>query len=435
MVAPDFGLVREGSTIRYDPRMSLETAAIIAIGSEMLGPTRLDTNSLKLTAALEDFGITVVRKSVIGDRRQDLVDEIRFSLGHADLLFVTGGLGPTKDDLTREALSEALDLSMEVDQQIIERLEARFAARGWKMPESNKRQANVFRGQTTLINERGTAPGFHIELEGKHIWVFPGVPMELEWMIATWLRPWLAAQIAGRARYRRVLKISGMTESKVEEELKPYYDAHRDEGPVTILASGGQIELHLAADGDEAASRAVLATREGELSAIFHEKIFGFDDDTLESVIGGLLTGRGETVATAESCTGGLLASRITDVPGSSSYFQGGVVCYTAQAKMFLVGVDPQLIQDYGEVSEQVAIELAKGARRRFGTTWGAGVTGIAGPGGGSEAKPVGTVHIAVAGPHGVEHRKLFWPMPRAMFKWFSAQAVLDLLRLSILRG
>ena len=415
--------------------MPLETAAIIAVGSEMLGPTRLDTNSLKLTAALEDYGITVVRKCIVGDRLRDLVDEVRVSLGRVDLLFITGGLGPTEDDLTREALAEALGLSMEIDQQIIERLEARFAARGWKMPEVNKRQANVFRGQTTLTNERGTAPGFHIESDGKHIWVFPGVPMELEWMIATWLRPWLEAQIGGRARYRRVLKISGMTESKVEEELKPYYEAHSDEEPVTILASGGQIELHIAADGSEAAARAVLAAREQELLDIFRDKVFGFDDDSLEIVIGRLLSGRSETMATAESCTGGLLASRITDVPGSSGYFLGGVVCYTGQAKMFLVGVDPQLIQDHGEVSEPVAIELARGARRRFGTTWGIGVTGIAGPGGGSEAKPVGTVHIAVAGPKGAEHRKLFWPMPRAMFKWFSAQAALDMLRLAILRS
>lgn len=415
--------------------MPLETAAIIAVGSEMLGPTRLDTNSLKLTAALEDYGITVVRKCIVGDRLRDLVDEVRVSLGRVDLLFITGGLGPTEDDLTREALAEALGLSMEIDGQIIERLEARFAARGWKMPEVNKRQANVFRGQTTLTNERGTAPGFHIERDGKHIWVFPGVPMELEWMIATWLRPWLETQIGGRARYRRVLKISGMTESKVEEELKPYYEAHRDEEPVTILASGGQIELHIAADGSEAAARAVLAAREQELLDIFRDKVFGFDDDSLEIVIGRLLSGRSETVATAESCTGGLLASRITDVPGSSGYFLGGVVCYTGQAKMFLVGVDPQLIQDHGEVSEPVAIELARGARRRFGTTWGIGVTGIAGPGGGSEAKPVGTVHIAVAGPKGAEHRKLFWPMPRAMFKWFSAQAALDMLRLAILRS
>jgi nicotinamide-nucleotide amidase len=414
--------------------MPPHTAAIIAVGSEMLGPSRLDTNSLKLTTALEDFGISVVRKSVVGDRLHDLVDEIRFSLSRADLLFVTGGLGPTEDDLTREALSEALGLSMETDQQIIERLEARFAARGWKMPEVNKRQANVFKGQTTLTNERGTAPGFHIECKGKHVWVFPGVPMELEWMIATYLRPWLESQIGGRSRYRRVLKISGMTESRVEQELKPYYNAHRDEEPVTILATGGQIELHLAADGDEASARAKLATREQELLEIFHDKIFGYDDDTLQAVVGRLLTERKETLSIAESCTGGLLSSRITDVPGSSAYFLGGAVCYTAQSKMYLAGVDPKLIQEHGEVSEPVAIELAKGIRRRFGTTYGIGVTGIAGPGGGTEGKPVGTVHIAVADPHRVEHRKLFWPMPRAMFKWFTTQSALDLMRLFIVR-
>lgn len=411
------------------------TAAILAIGSEMLGPSRLDTNSLKITAALEDFGIAVARKSIVGDRLHELVDEIRYSLSHADLLFITGGLGPTEDDLTREALSEALGLPMEVDQQIIERLQARFAARNLKMPEVNKRQANIFKGQTTLPNERGTAPGFHIVTKGKHIWVFPGVPMELEWMIATYLRPWLESEMGGRARYRRVLKIASMAESRVDEELKPYYDAHRGEDPVTILATGGHIELHLAADGDEASARADLAARETELQAIFRERIFGYDDDTLEGIVGRLLTERKESVSTAESCTGGLLASRITDVAGASTYFLGGAVVYTAQAKMFLAGVDPKLIQDHGEVSEPVAIDLAKGIRRRFGTTYGIGVTGIAGPGGGSEAKPVGTVHIAVANAHHVEHRKLYWPTTRAMFKWFTTQSALDLLRLFIVRG
>jgi nicotinamide-nucleotide amidase len=414
---------------------SPHTASIIAIGSEMLGPTRLDTNSLKLTTALEDFGIAVVRKSIVGDRLHDLVDEIRYSLSRAELLFITGGLGPTEDDLTREALSEALGLAMEVDQQIIDRLEARFAARNLKMPEVNKRQAKIFRGQTTLANERGTAPGFHIESKGKHIWVFPGVPMELEWMIATHLRPWLEGQPGGRSRYRRVLKIASMAESRVEEELKPYYTAHRDEEPVTILATGGHIELHLAVDGEEAAARAELTGREGELLAIFRERVFGYDDDTIEGVVGRLLTERHESVSVAESCTGGLLASRLTDVPGSSTYFLGGAIVYAAQAKMFLAGVDPKLIQDHGEVSEPVAIDLAKGIRRRFGTTYGIGVTGIAGPGGGTEAKPVGTVHIAVADAHRVEHRKLFWPTTRAMFKWFTTQSALDLLRLFIVRG
>ncbi len=409
-------------------------AAIIAIGSEMLGPSRLDTNSLKITAALEDFGVSVVRKSVVGDRLRDVVDEIRYSLAHADVLITTGGLGPTEDDLTREALADAFGLQMEIDVSIIERIEARFAARGWKMPEVNKRQANVFRGQTTLRNERGTAPGFHLRVDGKGIWVFPGVPHELEWMLETYLTPWLQQKFGDRARHRRVLKIAGLTESGVEEKLEPYYEAH-DHEPLTILASGAQIEIHLQAEGEETAAKAAIAAREKELLEIFGEKVYGFDGDTLEAVIGRMLIDRSATVSVAESCTGGLLSSRITDVPGSSNYFIGGAVCYTADAKMFLVGVDPALIQQFGEVSEQVVVDLAKGVRRRFHTTFGIGVTGVAGPGGGSEAKPVGTLHIAVADFNRYEHRKLFWPMTRSMFKWFATQSALDLLRLTMLRG
>ena len=411
----------------------LATATIIAIGSEMLGPTRVDTNSLKVTTAFESFGIGVVRKSVVGDTRGQLVDEIRYSLAHADILVTSGGLGPTEDDMTREALAEALGLTMEVDTGIVERLEKRFAARGWVMPEVNKRQANVFIGQTTLTNERGTAPGFHIEQDGKHVWVFPGVPHELEWMVAAYLAPWLASITGGQSRFRRVLKIAGMTESGVEERLKPYYAAHPE--PLTILATSGQTELHLAADGAESEALATIAAREGELRELFGDKIFGADDDTLEAVVGRLLTQRGETVATAESCTGGLLASRITDVPGSSAYFMGGAVCYTAAAKSDLVGVDPALIAEHGEVSEPVAIALARGARKRFNTTYGIGVTGIAGPGGGTETKPVGTVHIAVAGAEKHKHWKLFWPIERTLFKRITTQSALDLLRLFIVRG
>jgi len=408
------------------------SASIIAIGSEMLGPTRVDTNSLKVTAAFESFGIGVVRKSVVGDTQDQLVDEIRHSLAHSDILITSGGLGPTEDDMTREALAEALGLRMEVDVSIVDRLEKRFAARGWVMPEVNKRQANVFIGQTTLTNERGTAPGFHIEHDGKHVWVFPGVPHELEWMVTTYLRPWLASITGGQSRFRRVLKIAGMTESGVEERLKPYYAAHPE--PLTILATSGQTELHLAADGAESEALALIAAREAELRELFAHKIFGADDDTLEAVVGRMLTERGETVATAESCTGGLLASRITDVAGSSAYFMGGAVCYTAAAKTDLAFVDPELIAEHGEVSEPVAIALAQGARKRFGTTYGIGVTGIAGPGGGTDAKPVGTVHIAVAGASSYKHWKLLWPIERSLFKRITTQSALDLLRLFIVR-
>jgi nicotinamide-nucleotide amidase len=402
-------------------------AAIIAIGSEMLGPTRLDTNSLKITAALESFGVPLVRKSVVGDLLDGLVAEIRYAIARADLLVITGGLGPTEDDLTREALVEAFGLTMEIDQSIVHWIETRFAERGWKMPAVNRKQANVFAGQTTLRNQRGTAPGFHLEVDGKHVWVFPGVPHELEWMIATYLTPWLRSVGGGRERHRRVLKIAGMTESGVEEKLKPYYERHPGE-LVTILASGGQIEIHLGGD-----DRAVTAAREAELAELFGHRLFGFDDDTLESVVGRLLGARGETLSTAESCTGGLLGSRITDVPGSSAYYLGGTVCYTAAAKTDLAGVDPDLIREHGEVSEPVAVALARGARGRFGTTWGVGITGIAGPTGGTPEKPVGTVHIAVSGPHGDQHRKLLWPASRTMVKWYSTQAALDLLRRELL--
>jgi len=407
-------------------------ASIIAIGSEMLGPTRVDTNSLKITAALEDFGVGVMRKSVVGDTLRDLVEEIEFLISRGDILIITGGLGPTEDDLTREALAEAFGLAMEVDQSIIDRIASRFAARGWVMPEVNKRQANVFRGQTTLTNERGTAPGFHIETRGKHVWVFPGVPHELEWMLATYFVPWLRQISGGRARYRRVLKIAGITESGVEEKLKPYYDAHAGEVP-TILASQGHIEIHLQADGSESDARTLIASREREIAGIFGDRIFGYDDDTIESVIGALLKSRGETLAVAESCTGGLLGSRITDVSGSSSYFLGGAICYTGAAKIAMAGVDAELIREHGEVSEPVAIALAQGIRDRFGSTWGVGVTGIAGPTGGTPEKPVGTVHIAVAWPEGHKHRKFLWQGPRTIIKWFSTQFALDMLRRSIL--
>ena len=223
-----------------------------------------------------------------------------------------------------------------------------------------------------------------------------------------------------------------MTESGVEERLKPYYTAHPE--PLTILATSGQTELHLAADGSETDALALIAALEAELRELFGDKIFGADDDTLEGVVGRILTERGETVATAESCTGGLLASRITDVAGSSAYFLGGGVCYTAALKASIAGVDPALIREHGEVSEPVAVALARGIRQRCGATYGIGVTGIAGPSGGTPEKPVGTLHIAVAGPASHEHRKMFWPMTRNLVRWFATQWTLDLLRKTMLR-
>jgi nicotinamide-nucleotide amidase len=419
------------ATSNQQPRSG--SAAIIAVGSEMLGPTRVDTNSLDIVAALERYGMPLVRKSVVGDSLGDLVDEIRYSVTRAETLIITGGLGPTEDDLTREALAEAFGLTIEVDQSIIDWIEKRFAERGWTMPEVNKRQGNVFVGQTTLRNERGTAPAFHIETGGNHVWVFPGVPHELEWMLGKYFVPWLEQRSGGRARYRRVLKISGMTESGVEEKLKPYYERHPGE-LVTILASGGQIEIHLHADGTEDEARARIAAQEAEIAEIFSHRVYGFDDDSLESVVGALLAARGQTLATAESCTGGLLGSRITDIAGSSAYYLGGAVCYTAAAKTDMVGVDAALIAAHGEVSEEVATALARGARARFGSTWGVGITGIAGPGGGTPDKPVGTVCFSVKlGDGRTDTRRLLLPGNRFDIRDRSTTVAMHLLRRALI--
>jgi nicotinamide-nucleotide amidase len=409
-------------------------AAIIAIGSEMLGTTRVDTNSLKVTTALEQFGVALTRKAVVGDRLDDVVAEIEFAAAHADILVTSGGLGPTEDDLTRDALARAFGLEMDVDESIIAKLVERFRIRGVEMAEVNKRQANVFRGQRILYNDRGTAPGFHLQVRGKHVWVFPGVPHELEWMIETYLTPWLREISGGVSRHRRVLKVAGLNESTLEERLKPYYAAHPGE-LVTILASPAALEVHIVSDAAESDARGFLAAREDELRAILGPHVFGYDDDTLEGVVGRMLAERGETLATAESCTGGLLAQRITDVAGSSRYFIGGAVCYEARAKTDLASVPADLIAAHGEVSEEVAVALARGIRERFDTTYGIGITGIAGPGGGTPDKPVGLVHLAVASRDRIEHRRLFWPTTRQYVRWFSTQTALDLLRKMMMTG
>lgn len=403
-------------------------AAIIAVGSELLGTDRLDTNSLTIARTLERYGVELVRKSVAPDDRAAIAEEVRHSIRFADALFISGGLGPTEDDLTKEGVAEALGLKLERDDAIVEQLRARFAKRGYEMPETNIRQAMVFAGQTTIANPRGTAPGFHLEVDAKHVWIFPGVPYELEGMVSTEVADWLAATET-ESRFRRVLRVCGVPESTLDEMLQPFYRAHDGE-PVGIFAGKGELQIHLRATGESAAAHRYLDQMEREVRAIVGDRIYGREDETLESVIGGMLAARGETLATAESCTGGLLSARITEVSGSSKYFMGGVISYARDAKLFLLGVDPAMIDEHGEVSEEVARQMARGARRRFGTTYGIGVTGIAGPTGGTPDKPVGLVHVAVATPARVEHRRNVFPGHRDLVRQLSTLAALDMLRL-----
>ncbi|MGH9456934.1 MAG: competence/damage-inducible protein A [Thermoanaerobaculia bacterium] len=412
-------------------------AALIAIGTELLGHKYQDTNSLAIAQVLEKFGVVVCRKHVLPDDEEILIEEIREAVDRHDLVITTGGLGPTIDDLTKPAVARALGLELVFDEALLERIQAMFAERGMEMPETNRKQAFVFKGHQTIANTRGTAPAFHINFqrEGKpkHLFVFPGVPHELEAMIEGELQPWLKAS-QKPSIYTRVVRLVGLTESAVEEKLRPFYANHRPE-MITIVASRGEIQIHFRAIGaaDEAFPK--LNAMEQELRAIYGTRVFGLNEETLESVVGRLLASRGETVSTAESCTGGLLASRITDVSGSSAYFMGGAVAYSQQAKLFLIGVDPKLVQEHGEVSEEVAREMAMGVRRRFDTTYGMGITGIAGPTGGTAKKPVGTVHIAVASREKVLHRHYLFTGSRDLVKHYATQMALNGLRMMILES
>lgn len=409
-------------------------AVIFAIGTELLGHTYLDTNSLAITRSLERYGVTLCRKYVLPDDETIIAEELRDALSRHDIVITSGGLGPTMDDLTKKVISDVLAIPLREDDRILEHIRKLFSDRDMEMPEVNRKQALVFPGQRTLFNRGGTAPGFHLNVNWdnrpKHVWVLPGVPNELLAMVDGELDPWLRSASVSTI-HRRTVRVVGLTESAVEEKLLPFYDRHHDDA-ITVLASRGEIQVHLRADGAADDAYPKLIQMEKELRDIFGERVFGLDDETLEQVVGRQLASRGETVSTAESCTGGLLASRITDISGSSAYFLGGAVAYSGDAKLFLVGVDPKLIEEHGEVSEEVARDMASGVRRRFNTTWGIGITGIAGPTGGTAKKPVGTVHLAVADRHGSHHRKYLFVGSREMVKFYSTQMALDLLRLTM---
>ncbi len=411
-------------------------ASIIAVGSEMLGISKVDTNSLEVTRHLEEWGVELARKSIIGDHAADLDSELRGVLDSCDVVVVMGGLGPTEDDMTKDVVSGVLGIPMRTDDEVLSKMISLFEKRGYPMPETNRKQALVFEGHGYLRNPRGTAPGFHLEVfwkgSNRHLWIFPGVPNELRGMLEADFGPWLRTLGLAR-RHWRTLQITGMPESLADQKLKPFYDTYRDT-PVTILASRGDLSLHFYANGSEDVAYARLLAMESAVREALGERVYGTGDDTMELVIGRMLLERGESVATAESCTGGMLSARITDVAGSSQWFFGGVVAYSADVKMSMLGVDPAHIQKYGEVSEEVARDLAAGARRRFGATWGVGVTGIAGPDGGTEEKPVGTVHIAVALRDHIEHRRLYFAGGRENVRRFTTNAALDLLRMAMVQ-
>jgi nicotinamide-nucleotide amidase len=413
-------------------------ACIVAVGSEMLTPFRVDTNSLFITEKLNTIGYDVRLKAVVADDLDELSNVIAAVLEWADLLVITGGLGPTEDDLTRDAVAQVVGVPLDVDERIVDRIRERFARRGLTMPEINRRQGMVPRGAEVLENPNGTAPGLWLRHGRSTIVLLPGPPREMKPMFEAVVHDRLAPTRGAAGLFRRVLKITGRTESDVDAQAQPIYSKWTTR-PVpistTILAVLGQIELHLTAAADTPSEAdAALDAAVRELHAALGPAVYSTDGKPLEVVVGDLLRERKLTVGVAESCSGGLLASRLTDVPGSSEYVERGAVCYSNKSKTDMVGVPAPLIAQHGAVSEAVAEAMARGIRERAGTNVGIGITGIAGPGGGTPEKPVGTVCIAVIVDGDQRVRTFPFFGGREMVKFQSTQAAMNMLRLMLLK-
>ena len=415
-------------------------AEIIAVGSEMLTPFRQDTNSLYLTAQLNDLGVQVAFKTIVGDSLEHLTGAARMALSRADLVLFSGGLGPTEDDLTREAVAAALGIGMRRDNSVFVALQRRFTERRIPMPPNNAKQADILEGAALLENKNGSAPGqfLHtlVDAQPRTIILLPGPPKELKAMFADQVKPRLAATLPPRFLARRELRMALIPESTVDDRTAPIYKQYTDID-TTILAHNGEIQLHFEC------AKPTLAEANARVDAlaevIEHEMaddIFSSHSESLEEVVLLMLGMRHLTLAAAESCTGGMLAQRLTAVPGSSRYFLGGAVVYADALKSTFADVSPNLVQIEGPVSESVARALAEGIRARTGASIGVGITGIAGPGPGTgpdEGKPIGLVYIGIADVNGTQVKELHLTGDRERIRWWATQHALELLRRQML--
>ncbi|HEX8649323.1 MAG TPA: competence/damage-inducible protein A [Pyrinomonadaceae bacterium] len=405
------------------------TAEIIAIGSELLTPDRTDTNSLWLTEKLNSVGIEVKLKTIVGDDDARLEETIKDALRRSRVVIMTGGLGPTEDDITRKIAARAMSRRLLFNEKVLDEISKRFMRHGLSMPQINSRQAMVIEGAEILDNPNGTAPGMYIEHDGRAVVLLPGPPREMRPMFESLVQPKLAVKAGDVRVARRILRVAGMGESAVDERIAPVYTQYKNP-QTTILFNRSEVEIHLTAQAkSEAEAELLLDGLAGQIEERLGHSIFAFRGEKMEEVVGLRLAVTGFTLALAESCTGGLIAQRLTEVPGSSVYFVEGVVAYSNDAKIRTLGVDPELIARHGAVSAEVAEAMAEGVRHRAETDFGLSVTGIAGPGGGTEEKPVGLVFIALADDAHTEHRKLQLPGDRHLIRWRASQAALDLLR------
>jgi nicotinamide-nucleotide amidase len=408
-------------------------AEIIAAGSEMLTPFRQDTNSLYITEKLNELGVVVDFKTIAGDRLKQLADVVRHALGRVDIVVISGGLGPTEDDLTREAVAEALGVRVKRDPELIAHLYARAAARRMTITRNNEKQADVIEGATMLPNQLGSAPGQWLDtIVGKHrklAMLLPGPPHELKAMFEEQCLPRLREIVPKKHIATRVLKAAMIGESAADAKIAPIYTQYKDI-ETTILAHMGDIELRLTCSKpipDLAQAR--VDELAGKIEEELEDFIYSSQGETLEQIVLYYLEMRGATLAVAESCTGGMVAERLTSVSGSSRSFTGGAVVYSNRLKTELAGVDPQLIAQYGAVSREAAVALADGIRERCGSTLGLGVTGIAGPTGGTDEKPVGLIYAAVSDADGTEWVEKRFPGDRGGVRFYASQQGLDLVR------
>ena len=405
------------------------TAEIIAVGSELLTPQRVDTNSLFLTRRLNERGIEVVRKTIVGDDRKRLADEIRQARRSSRIVIMTGGLGPTLDDISREAACDALGREMVFHPTILEDIEALFRSFKRKMADVNRRQAYILEGAEVLHNDNGTAPGQWFEDDDGILVLLPGPPRELEPLFEKQCLPRLERLESPYDYHTVSLRVVGVSESEVDQRIAPIYTAE-SRVATTILSAPGDMQIHLRAQAGSVEEARKIAESLGEkVQAELGDAIYTREDETLEQVVARLYRDRGATLAVAESCTGGLLAQRITSVPGSSEYFTGGFVTYTDDAKTGWLGIDTGTVEKHGAVSRETAAELAQAVRRKAGASVGVSITGVAGPTGATEETPVGTVFVGIADDTGVEVKQLHLGGDRHRVRVLAAQTALDLLR------
>ncbi len=416
------------------PLLYMLSAEIIAVGSELLTPEKTDTNSLWLTGKLNEIGVEVKLKTIVGDDEARLEETIRDAVKRSDVVITTGGLGPTEDDVTRQVSGRAVGRELVYHDDLEADLRERFRRWGREMPEINKRQAYVIDGAVILPNPNGSAVGMMLELTDKLFVVLPGPPRELKPMFETFVLPKLKERAGEIYVKRRILRVSGMGESAVDELIAPIYKAYKNV-QTSILFSKSEIEVHLSAQANtDQEADATLETLAGKIVEALGTAVFAVNGETMEEVVGKMLIEAGKTLALAESCTGGLIGMRLTDVPGSSRYFLEGAITYSNDAKMRTLGVPKELLDLHGAVSAETAEAMAAGIRERAGADYGISVTGIAGPDGGSEEKPVGTVFVGYADSSGTKSLKMTLPGDRFLIRWRSSQAALDYLRRQMLK-